>query len=43
MRYAPVVFRRKELKSVVFVREEFLHEKIYKVEYNLGDLTTNLP
>ena len=36
-----IVFSRKELESVVFVKEEFLHKKIQKKEDVFVDLTTN--
>ena len=39
MRY-PVVVSRKELESVVFVEEEFLHKKIQRKEDVFEDLTT---
>ena len=35
----PVVFSRKELESVLFVKEEFLHNKIQKKEDVFRDLT----
>ena len=37
-----MVFSRKELESVVFAEEEFLHKKIHKKEDVFGDLTTKL-
>ena len=36
-----IVFSRKELESVVFVKEEFLHKKIQKKEDVSVDLTAN--
>ena len=42
LRDDPVVFSRKELESMVFVKEEFLHKNIQKKEDVFGDLTGKL-
>ena len=35
-------FSRKELKSVVFIKEEFPHKKFQKKEHVFRDLTTKI-